>query len=461
MFLTEEKNMPIEREEFLKQFSQQALDERISLFMGAGGSCDAGYPTWSNLFSPFADALGVSIDDSTDFYKLAQYYSNNYGSAELRKRINDRINKNDFKSPLMNELINVGFSNIWTTNFDNALELNYQQQGVLINKVFRDSDFSNIDFNKRINIFKMNGDISNIDDIIATQGDYEKYIDTHRIMLMFFKRELISSTFLFIGYSFTDHLVLDCLSEIIRYLGESANYHYTIMKNHPKNPYFKHLVDDLEKRYKIRVLLVDDYKDIPKILMELNQRIQKKRVFISGAFSYQATELDEYSHTLSRALSFSLLENDYRIVNGIGRRFGTHLIGYANEYLAKQGVNSIEKYLIVKPFVGNQKKSPQEKKKLREKVIQQCGSAIFVFGEQDHNATNGKSGVLEEFEIARKQHKAIIPIAYPGMVSQEIWQLVKDELTKYPYLEKAIDKLKSEEPIENVVQNIIAILNSL
>ena len=72
--------MPIEREEFLKQFSQQALDERISLFMGAGGSCDAGYPTWSNLFSPFADALGVSIDDSTDFYKLAQYYSNNYGN---------------------------------------------------------------------------------------------------------------------------------------------------------------------------------------------------------------------------------------------------------------------------------------------------------------------------------------------------------------------------------------------
>lgn len=31
-------------------------------------------------------------------------------------------------------------------------------------------------------------------------------------------------------YSFTDHLVLDCLSEIQRYLGESMNYHYTILK---------------------------------------------------------------------------------------------------------------------------------------------------------------------------------------------------------------------------------------
>lgn len=32
--------MPIGKEQFLKQFTQQALDERISLFMGAGGSCD-------------------------------------------------------------------------------------------------------------------------------------------------------------------------------------------------------------------------------------------------------------------------------------------------------------------------------------------------------------------------------------------------------------------------------------
>ena len=31
--------MPIDKEQFLKQFVKQALDERISLFLGAGGSC--------------------------------------------------------------------------------------------------------------------------------------------------------------------------------------------------------------------------------------------------------------------------------------------------------------------------------------------------------------------------------------------------------------------------------------
>lgn len=453
--------MSIEKEQFLKQFSQQALDERISLFLGAGGSCDVGYPNWADLFKPFAKELDTPIDESTDYYKLAQYYSNNFGSAELRKRINDRINRNKHESPLLDELIDIGFSNIWTTNFDNAVELNFQEKEVLTNKVFRDSDFSNIDINKRINIFKMNGDVTNLEGIVATQSDYEQYTDSHRIMLMFFKRELISSTFLFIGYSFTDHLVLECLSEITRYLGDSANFHYTIMKNNEKNPYFKYFVYDLEHRYHIRVLLVDDYKDIPVILKDLNERIRSKRVFISGAFSSLETNIEEFSHSLSRNLTATLLDNDYRIINGIGRRFGTHLIGYANEFLAKQGIKDVEKYLIVKPFVGNQKSSAKDKKKSREKVIRQCGSAIFVFGEEDGNSVNTRSGVLEEFEIACKQHKIVIPIAYPGMISEEIWRKVKDNITQYPYLEKNIDLLTYEQSPEYISELIVHILDSV
>lgn len=234
--------MPLNREEFLNQFTRQALDERISLFVGAGASANAGYPSWHDLFKPLVKELGTSLDNVTDYYKIAQYYSNKFGLAELRKRINEIINKNDFHSPLINELIDVGFTNIWTTNFDNVLELNYKNRNILTNKVFRDSDLSGVELNKRINIYKMNGDISNPDGIIVTQKGYEEYSISHRMMLMFFKRELISSTFLFIGYSFTDYLVMDCLSEITKYLGEAAPYHYTIMKKDKNNPYFYHFL---------------------------------------------------------------------------------------------------------------------------------------------------------------------------------------------------------------------------
>jgi hypothetical protein len=307
----------------------------------------------------------------------------------------------------------------------------------------------------------MNGDITNPEGIIATQSDYERYADTHRIMLMFFKRELISSTFLFIGYSFSDYLVLDCLSEITRYLGDTATYHYTILKNNRDNPYFRYFIEDIERRYHIRVLLVDDYNDILDVLAELNARIRNRRVFISGAFGSHSSGVEEYSHKISHDLSYHLLNSNYRIVNGIGRRFGTHLIGYANEHLAKQGIKDVEKHLIVKPFVGIGKGSQEEKKRLREEVIGKCGAAIYVFGDADGNSIHAKSGVLEEFEIALEQRKTIIPISYPDMMSDVIWQRVKDNLTQYPYLEGKMDLLTYLQPSDNLARLIVHILDSV
>ena len=94
---------------------------------------------------------------------------------------------------------------------------------------------------------------------------------------------------------------------------------------------------------------------------------------------------------------------------------------------------------------------------MREEVIKKCGSAIFVFG--DH--TNTTSGVMEEFNIACKQHKTIIPIAYPGMISDDIWKKVSENITLYPYLEGVINKLSSSETIETLYKTIIYILDSI
>ncbi|MFR7527110.1 MAG: hypothetical protein ACLUUW_05595 [Blautia wexlerae] len=84
-----------------------------------------------------------------------------------------------------------------------------------------------------------------------------------------------------------------------------------------------------------------------------------------------------------------------------------------------------------------------------------------MFGEMSENSSATKSGVMEEFEIACEQHKTIIPIAYPGMVSEIIWEKVKGELTRYPYLEGRIDLLTSVQSPEFLSQIIIHILDSV
>lgn len=55
--------MPIGRAQFIAQFEKQALDSRISLFLGAGGSCDVGYPNWADLFAPLAQELQISTSE--------------------------------------------------------------------------------------------------------------------------------------------------------------------------------------------------------------------------------------------------------------------------------------------------------------------------------------------------------------------------------------------------------------
>lgn len=233
------------------------------------------------------------------------------------------------------------------------------------------------------------------------------------------------------------------------------------MKNHRNDPCFKFFVEDLETRYHIRVLLVDQYEEIQDILADLNERIRGKKVFFSGAFSSYSEQIEKYSHRFSQCVSTAILASDYRIVNGIGRHFGTHLIGYATEYLAKEGVKDIEKYLIIRPFVAHDCQAEEKKKAGREKVIGQCGAAIFLFGDHDQTGQNKKSGVIEEFEIARQQHKIIIPIAYPNMISSTIWNMVKQNLTEYPYLEGKIDQLTSAYPPDRLAKIIVQILDSV
>ena len=156
-----------------------------------------------------------------------------------------------------------------------------------------------------------------------------------------------------------------------------------------------------------------------------------------------------------------ILKNIHIIFQKIGRRFGTHLIGYANEYLVKEGVKNIEKHLIIRPFVGLGSESQKEKRCLREKIIGKCGAAIFVFGDNNKNMDASKSGVWEEFEIACQQHKTIIPISYPGTISEEIWKKVNSNITFYPYLEGKMQHLISTISTDETTKVIIHILNSV
>jgi hypothetical protein len=56
----------------------------------------------------------------------------------------------------------------------------------------------------RVNVYKMHGDIDRPDEAILTKDDYESYHVKMQPFLNALSGDLISKTFLFLGFSFTD-----------------------------------------------------------------------------------------------------------------------------------------------------------------------------------------------------------------------------------------------------------------
>lgn len=436
--------MSISKTQFIEYYVEQATNGNVSLFLGAGVSSSVGLPSWASLLEPCAEQMGVKIDNNMDLYLLAQYYANEYGYSALKRVINNSINKLSSNSTLVDKLLELNFKSIWTTNYDKVIENNLMQKRILSNSIYDDKDLSNTISTNRVNIYKMNGDITNLDRIIITQKDIENYSETHEMLLTFFKRELVVNSFLFLGYSFTDEIVLSCLASVNRCLGESSNYHFTIMKIKDDSD-FLYFVKDLEIRYHVRVLLIEDYDELPKILCQLRDAINKKNIFFSGVFERLEYLEDTFAEKFLKQLTAELLCKQYHIYTGYGRNFGNYLSGSSIQYMLAHNME-IDRYLIMRPFL--QTMSLEEKEIHRNMLISQCRFSVFMFGQSPKNGVYVNStGMLKEYELAKKMRKIIIPIGCTGYTAKEIWDDVKNNIILYPYLEKYIDTLAV--PIEN------------
>src|SRR6185503_15366415 len=106
---------------------------------------------------------------------------------------------------------------------------------------------------------------------IITKEQYEAYYRTHEDFITLLESDLISKTFLFIGFSFTDPNLDYVLSRLNIQFGENSRQHYCFIKKHTKQPgeddeIFNYkvrkqnlMIGDL-KRYKIKAILVDEYE---------------------------------------------------------------------------------------------------------------------------------------------------------------------------------------------------------
>lgn len=451
--------MTITVDEFVNDFSYKLNNDQISFFVGSGVSTELDLPNWKELFREIAEKLYLDIENIHDYYQLAQYYCNKYSVSDLKRIVSSKLQTQNLNSPTMEKLLKLRFKSIWTTNFDTAIENCLLNKHIRHVKVHNDRDLSCINFNDCPIIYKINGDINDLENIILTQHDWENFEYTHPTMLTFLKKELVSNTFLFLGYSFQDNLIKSVLSGIRQFVGNTGIHHYAIFEK-KANKEFDYFIDDLDKNYNVKVVLVDSYAEVPNILDRVFHKSIERNIFISGRLDDYNKEVENFANNLLNKLSVDLLKNDYNLCTGMGRKIGYFVAGPAIQYLLTKSIKDIDRRIQIRPFDDNL--TPEDFTSYRKYLIEQNNVLIFVFGQKFVNGVSENSkGVLEEFEIAETMGKKIIPIGSTGFAAQEIWDRVDKKITQYPYLEAYRQLLARETDISVISKAVVDIMNSI
>ncbi len=445
------KSMPLtpahEIEAFIKAYVRELQSDSAAIFAGAGMSKAVGFVDWRELLAEIAQELGLDIRLEHDLIAVAQYHVNQRGgnSDGVVKKVLQEFSEQAEPSEVHQVIARLPVGTYWTTNYDTLIEdalraafrvadVKHKIEQLTITKPKRDAV-----------VYKMHGDVSDPHSAVLYKEQYERYHVERAPFVTALLGDLVSKTFLFIGFSFSDPN-LDYILSRLHIYGRSKRTHYCLMKavvaDDPKDQALEERRQELRvndlKRFGIQTLLVTDYGEIPRILKLIESRFRKKTVFFSGSAEEYGAWDRQTALTFVHNLSMECVKLNFRVVNGFGWGVGSAVINGALEAIYGNPQKFSEDQLIVRPFPQHGENLKALWEQYRQRMISLAGVAIFVFGNKLDDTRNlvPANGVQREFEIAMEHGLVPVPVGATGFVAEELWnKALKDPATYYPAIE--------------------------
>lgn len=450
-----------ELSEFIKEYVKAITEGYAAVFAGAGLSRGSGYLDWKDLVRPLAEDINLNVDYENDLVEIIQYYRNEKGTRfSINQRILNEFTKDTSENANIDILTRLPIQTYWTTNYDELLENSISKNNRKVDvKKSQDNLAQNI-YGRDAVVYKMHGDVRDPSHAVLTKEDYEIYGLERPLFRTTLQGDLVSKTFLFIGFSFEDSNLDYVLSQIRVLLGESIRDHYCFLKEISRNEcdseeeyIYKKVKQNLRindlKRYGIQAILLDEYSKITPILQTIEEKCYMKNIFISGSIAhYSDPWSQEIVNSFTHLLARRIVKSDNRIISGFGVGIGSTIINGALEEIMSSKYKHVDEYLCLRPFpqIASGNSSISEIwKKYRHEMIGNAGIVIFIFGNKRSDDTIIEaSGMIEEYHIAKALGKYIIPIGSTGGASLKIFEEVCSNLSEYPYLEKFVSSLRTE-----------------
>lgn len=433
---------------FIKNFAKEVKESNAAIFAGAGLSVAAGFVDWKTLLMPITEELGLNVKKEDNLVSVAQYHFNEKGRN--RSRLNQLLIDEFSRSAVLTEnhriLARLPITTFWTTNYDKLIENALEAAHKVVDVKYTVNQLATTKPKRDAIVYKMHGDVEHASEAVLTKDDYEAYHINFSAYITALSGDLVSKTFLFLGFSFTDPNIDYILSRIRTTYTEHQREHYCIMRAVSKpecdddaDYEYKVLkqklfIGDL-KRFNISTLLIEEYDQITEILRRVESIYKLKTVFISGsAHEYGhigKDKADAFIHELSK----TLVCRDYKIVSGFGLGVGSAVINGALEEIYCHGKKTIDEQLILRPFPQSQTGARPRNElwdEYRNDMIPLAGIAIFIFGNKlDSGNVVLANGVRREFEIAVANGLRVVPVGATGSMAEELWREVSANLDKY------------------------------
>lgn len=473
-----------QRNRIVADLLKDLAEDNLAIFAGAGLSAPAGFVSWPELLRPIAEELELDVDRETDLVSLAQYHcnSNLANRGKLNQLLIDELSEKAEVTENHRILARLPISTYWTTNYDKLIECALNDASKTPDVKHRIKQLNITKRGRDAVVYKMHGDIDHPDEAVLTKDDYEAY---HVKMLPFITAlsgDLVSKTFLFLGFSFTDPNLDYILSRVRVAYSTDQRQHYCIQKmieaeegeSQADTDYRKRkqelFIQDL-LRFGIKTIIVSNYSEITDILRRLEWAYRRRTIFLSGAAHEYGRWKSEDAEDFIYSLSKEIAALGFRIVSGFGLGVGSSVITGVLEHVYMNGKRLDSDQLILRPFpqpeVGSRPIS-EVWHEYRTDMISYAGIAIFLFGNKIINSEVVCSdGLVKEFEIAKSNGLLLLPVGATEYASREIYtKLIQEgyfESLDFPRSMKVhIDKLGDDSSdLSTIKEALISLLKSL
>ncbi len=186
-------------------------ERRVVLFAGAGLSVPLKLPSWSGLIRHMAEDLGydpdVLVGPEADYLQLAEFYKLEKDSiGPLRSWMDRNWNVQDadlLASRVHNQIVDLDFPIIYTTNYDRNIEKIFELRGKKVSTIRTVLDVARAS-NDLTQVVKFHGDFDDDESLVVTESDYFERLQFESPLDVKFRSDVLGRSILFVGYSLAD-----------------------------------------------------------------------------------------------------------------------------------------------------------------------------------------------------------------------------------------------------------------